>query len=109
MINSGNSLHSNMNFTYSDQIGSGHQYRIPSIPKVTNSVNSLQLPMTKATKRIPVTSETLQKIKMLGHKGQTYDDLLNEMMEAYKKEKFLKLLEERKKEGEFQDFDEAFQ
>ena len=65
--------------------------------------------MTKATKRIPVTSETLQKIKMLGHKGQTYDDLLNEMMEAYKKEKFLKLLEERKKEGEFQDFDEAFQ
>ena len=78
-------------------------------PKVTNNVNHLQPLMTKATKRIPVTPDTLRKIKLLGHKGQTYDDLLNEMMEAYKKEKFIKMLEERKKEGEFQVFDEAFQ
>ncbi len=82
--------------------------RIASPPEVTNNVNCLQPHMTKATKRIPVTSETLQKIKMLGHKGQTYDDLLNEMVEAYRKEKFLKMLEERKKSGEFVEFDEAF-
>jgi len=83
--------------------------RRDSPPEVTNNVNHLQSYMAKSTKRIPVTSETLQKIKMLGHKGQTYDELLNEMMEAYKKEKFLKMLEERKSEGEFLDFDEAFQ
>ena len=64
--------------------------------------------MTKATKRIPVTPETLTKIKLLGHKGQTYDDLLNEMMEAYRKEQFIKMLEARKKEGGFVALDEAF-
>jgi len=64
--------------------------------------------MTKATKRIPVTPSTLERIKKLGHKGQTYDDLLNEMMEVYKREKFLKMLEERKRSGEFFDLDEAF-
>lgn len=61
-----------------------------------------------ADKRIPVTEETLEKLKRLGHKGQTYDELINEMMEAYKKEKFIKMLKERREEGHFVDFDEAF-
>ena len=65
--------------------------------------------MTKATKRIPVTEETLEKIKKLGHKGQTYDELLNEMAEAYKRKKFLQMLKERREEGEFVEFDEAFE
>ncbi|MFP4051915.1 MAG: hypothetical protein ACLFVB_09270 [Thermoplasmata archaeon] len=65
--------------------------------------------MSKATKRIPVTEETLEKIKKLGHKGQTYDELLNEMAEAYKKKKFLQMLKDRREEGEFIDFDEAFE
>ena len=64
--------------------------------------------MATADKRIPVTEETLEKLKRLGHKGQTYDELLNEMMEAYKKEKFIKMLKERREEGNFVDFDEAF-
>jgi len=64
--------------------------------------------MTIAEKRIPVTEETLEKLKKLGHKGQTYDELLNEMMEAYRKEKFIKMLKERREEGDFVDFDEAF-
>ncbi len=64
--------------------------------------------MATADKRIPVTEETLEKLKKLGHKGQTYDELLNEMMEAYKKEKFIKMLNERREEGNFVDFDEAF-
>ncbi len=64
--------------------------------------------MTLATKRIPVTEETLEMIKHLGHKGQTYDDLLKEMAESYRREKFLKMLKERKEEGDFVDFDEAF-
>ncbi len=64
--------------------------------------------MTIAEKRIPVTEETLEKLKKLGHKGQTYDELLNEMMKAYKKEKFIKMLKERREEGDFVDFDEAF-
>jgi len=64
--------------------------------------------MTLATKRIPVTAETLERIKKLGHKGQTYDELLNEMVEAYKREKFLRMLKERREEGEFLDFEEAF-
>lgn len=94
---------------YSTSIGSIHKEWTTTKPEVTNIVNHLQSYMIKATKRIPVTPETLRKIKMLGHKGQTYDELLNEMMEAYKKEKFLKMLEERKREGEFLDYDEAFQ
>ncbi len=65
--------------------------------------------MTKATKRIPVTEETLEKIKKLGHKGQTYDELLNEMAEAYKRKKFIDMLKERREEGEFSDLDEAFE
>ncbi len=64
--------------------------------------------MSMADKRIPVTEETLEKLKRLGHKGQTYDELINEMMEAYKKEKFIKMLKERREEGHFVDFDEAF-
>ncbi|MFW6197061.1 MAG: DUF7557 family protein [Thermoplasmatota archaeon] len=65
--------------------------------------------MSKATKRIPVTEETLEKIKKLGHKGQTYDELLNEIAEAYKRKKFLQMLKDRREEGEFIDFDEAFE
>ncbi len=64
--------------------------------------------MATTDKRIPVTEETLEKLKRLGHKGQTYDDLLNEMMEAYRKEKFIKMLKERREEGNFVDFDEPF-
>ncbi len=30
-----------------------------------------------ADKRIPVTEETLEKLKGLGHKGQTYDELID--------------------------------
>lgn len=64
--------------------------------------------MSEATKRIPVTEETLDRIKLLGNKSQTYDELLNEMAEAYEKEKFLKMLKERREKGDFVDFDEAF-
>ncbi|MFW6064448.1 MAG: DUF7557 family protein [Candidatus Natronoplasma sp.] len=65
--------------------------------------------MSKATKRIPVTEETLEKIKKLGHKGQTYDDLLNEMAEAYRRKKFIEMLEERREDGDFVKLDEAFE
>ncbi len=65
--------------------------------------------MTLADKRIPVTKETMERLKKLGHKGQTYDELLNEMIEAYKKEKFINMLKERREEGKFTDFDEAFE
>ncbi|MFP4143283.1 MAG: hypothetical protein ACLFSM_08720 [Thermoplasmata archaeon] len=65
--------------------------------------------MSKATKRIPVTEETLEKIKKLGHKGQTYDDLLNEMAEAYRRKKFIDMLEERREDGDFVKLDEAFE
>jgi hypothetical protein len=65
--------------------------------------------MSEATKRIPVTPETLEKIKALGHKGQTYDELLNDMAEAYKIEKFLRMLKERREKGDFVDFDEALE
>ncbi len=78
-------------------------------PKFTNIVISLQSSMAEATKRIPVTEETLEKIKKLGNKGQTYDELLNEMAEAYKRKKFLEMLEERREEGEFVEFEEAFE
>ena len=64
--------------------------------------------MTLLTKRIPVTHMTLDKIKSLGHKGQTYDELLTDMAEVYEKEKLLKMLKERKEKGDFLDFEEAF-
>ncbi len=62
--------------------------------------------MAIADKRIPVTEETLDKLKRLGHKGQTYDELINEMMDAYRKEKLIKMLKEHREEGNFVDFDE---
>jgi len=77
--------------------------------KLTNIVNELQSMMAKATKRIPVTEETLEKIKKLGYKGQAYDELLNEMAEAYRRKKFIDMLKDRREEGEFSDFDEAFE
>ena len=77
--------------------------------KLTIIVNSLQSMMSETTKSIPVTEETLEKIKKLGYKGQTYDELLNEMAEAYRRKKFIDMLKERREEGEFSDFDEAFE
>lgn len=59
-----------------------------------------------ASKRIPVTEETLERVKKLGHKGQTYDELLQEMADAYEREKFLAELERRREQGEFVDFDD---
>ena len=80
-----------------------------SLQQVTNIVNIVRSSMTLATKRIPVTEETLNLIKSLGHKGQTYDDLLQDMAEAYRRERFLKMLKERREEGDFVDIDEAFE
>jgi hypothetical protein len=88
---------------------SGQPHTMDLSPKVTNNANHLQPLMTKATKRVPVTPDTLQKLKLLGHKGQTYDELLNAMMEAYKKEQFIKMLDARRKEGIFVSLDEAFE
>lgn len=45
-------------------------------------------------KRIPVSEETLEEIKSLGHKGETYDELLQKMARAYKKHKLKKDLRE---------------
>lgn len=65
--------------------------------------------MSEATKRIPVTEQTLEKIKKLGYKGQTYDELLNEMAEVYRRKKFIDMLKERREEGKFLEFDEALE
>lgn len=68
--------------------------------------------MTELTKRIPVTGQTLERLKKMGHKGQTYDQLLNEMADVYSeytKKKLIEVLKDRDQNGVFIEFDEAFE
>jgi len=37
--------------------------------------------MSQEDTRIPVSKQTREKLKSLGSKGQTYDDIINELIE----------------------------
>ena len=55
----------------------------------------------RATKRIPVTFVTWEELSGLKRPGQTFDELLQEMVETEKKERLVKEMERIEKNEEF--------
>lgn len=56
--------------------------------------------MGNADKRIPVTEETWRDLHSLKEAGQTFDELVSELIEERKKAQFVADMEERR-DGEF--------
>lgn len=61
-----------------------------------------------ATKRIPVTPETWQELGQMKGAGQSYDDLLKEMMLAYNRQELAHMAREaREGNGDWLDLDDV--
>lgn len=58
--------------------------------------------MSKAEKRIPVTEERWRELHDLKGPGQTYDELLEEIVEEYKKARLFRDMEEIREESDFE-------
>ena len=56
--------------------------------------------MSHASKRIPVTEERRQQLSDLKDAGQTYDELLGELIEEHKRQQFAEMVRKRR-DGEF--------
>lgn len=63
--------------------------------------------MANATKRIPVTEDRWQELHELKGPGQTYDDLLAEIVEEYKKARLFEEMNRIEEESEFTPLDEV--
>lgn len=60
-----------------------------------------------ATKRIPVKEDTWRELGRMKESGQTWDDLLEEMTERMKHQKFVADMNQIRDEQEFVPLDEA--
>ncbi|WP_332449523.1 hypothetical protein [Methanoculleus sp.] len=60
-----------------------------------------------ATKRIPVSEEVWEEISDLKRPGQTFDDLLAQMVEQEKKRRFIEEMDRIEAEGDFVELDFA--
>lgn len=60
--------------------------------------------MSKANKRIPVTEETWEELHDLKSAGQTYDELIEELVAEHKRRRLAQMVRERR-EDEFVDVD----
>jgi len=58
-----------------------------------------------ADKRIPVTEERWRELGELKEAGQTYDDLLGEMIREYRGHRLADMVREKRENGEFVDVD----
>lgn len=63
--------------------------------------------MAKADKRIPVTEERWEELHDLKGPGQTYDELLAELVEEHKKARLFRDVTRIREEGEFEPLDEV--
>lgn len=61
--------------------------------------------MPQANKRIPVTKERWEELNELKRAGETYDELIDEMVESYKKQNLAEMVREKQEEGEFVEVD----
>jgi len=57
--------------------------------------------MSKANKRIPVTEERWRELHDLKGPGQTWDELIEELVEERKKQRLAEMVREKREEGEF--------
>lgn len=62
--------------------------------------------MSKADKRIPVTEERWEELHDLKRPGQTYDELLAELVEEHKKARLFRETDRIRQENEFVPLDE---
>ncbi len=60
-----------------------------------------------ATKRIPVSEGVWEEISELKRPGQTFDDLLAQMVEQEKKRRFIEEMDRIEAEGDFVELDFA--
>ena len=58
--------------------------------------------MSKADKRIPVTEQRWEELHTLKAPGQTYDELLDELIGEYKKARLFRDMNEIREEEEFE-------
>lgn len=65
--------------------------------------------MSKADKRIPVTEERFDELGDLKAAGQTWDDLIAELVEERKKRRLLRDMDEVREGSEFVPLDDAGQ
>ena len=63
--------------------------------------------MTLLQKRIPVTEETWEELAELKHAGQTYDELLEEMIEEHKKTRLFRDMKQILKDSKFTPLNEV--
>lgn len=62
--------------------------------------------MSKADKRIPVTKERWEELHDLRGPGQTYDELLAELIEEHKKARLFREMDRIREENDFVPLDE---
>ncbi|WP_058827487.1 hypothetical protein [Haloferax sp. Q22] len=58
-----------------------------------------------AEKRIPVTEERWRELAEMKEAGQTYDDLLQEMIQEFKEHRLAEMVREKRETGEFVEVD----
>lgn len=62
--------------------------------------------MSKADKRIPVTEERWRQLHELKDPGQTYDELLSDLVEEHKKTRLFRDINRIREESEFEPLEE---
>lgn len=58
-----------------------------------------------AEKRIPVSEERWRELGEMKDAGQTYDDLLHEMIQEYKEHRLAKMVRDKREDGDFVEVD----
>lgn len=58
-----------------------------------------------AEKRIPVSEERWRELGEMKDAGQTYDDLLQEMIREYKEHRLAEMVRKKREDGEFVEVD----
>jgi len=58
-----------------------------------------------ADKRIPVSEERWRELGEMKDAGQTYDELLQDLIEAHKQRRLAEMVREKREDGEFVEVD----
>lgn len=61
--------------------------------------------MARANKRIPVTEERWKELNELKEAGQTYDELLAELVESHRRRRLAETIRAKREDGEFVEVD----
>lgn len=61
--------------------------------------------MSNADKRIPVTEDRWRELHELKEPGQTWDELLGELVEEHREQRLAEMVREKREEGDFVEVD----